>query len=464
LSFTGDQMLLPGFSSDYVLLSIMALTEDGVAVIKSFQLNFGSNNMPIRVLDPTGSPKAGVLVEAEATTFPGLQAFCTTDATGQCSIVNLPIVTIGLVAKSDNNSIGVYGLATTTSLVTLQLMSFDDPLAGATFDDSVGTSGWTGGTQSLTKKMKRDTSLVVSSNGKSTPQSAKKSLAIHPFTKQVFIKYKFITIEVPKGYFGSKYNDYYSVTIRANTGTVVTVTNSMNALGLGAFDSTGATDWFTMSMSVPAGTTSVEYNIAVSNVGDSIYDSQVKVASIGEVECLQCGDCAACPTDPMCQNTCINPPPKSCDWYTSCAEAQLACGQTGYPLNYGTKNCGKFQNNLKSFTAAGQNFIWGTMSCLQKAMVPVLQPCTASCSSFSDAALNSQPSCYVQNGFCDLTCGDMLSVMQTVGKDLIDPNSLTQIAQTSVDCIPKVLTVLDSCAGSASAAAVNVVKQYLKSF
>jgi hypothetical protein len=70
----------------------------------------------------------------------------------------------------------------------------------------------------------------------------------------------------------------------------------------------------------------------------------------------------------------------------------------------------------------------------------------------------------VQNGFCDLTCGDMLSVMQTVGKDLIDPNSLTQIAQTSVDCIPKVLTVLDSCAGSASAAAVNVVKQYLKSF
>lgn len=34
----------------------------------------------------------------------------------------------------------------------------------------------------------------------------------------------------------TKFNDYYSVTMRSDTGAFVTVSNSMNAMGLGEFN------------------------------------------------------------------------------------------------------------------------------------------------------------------------------------------------------------------------------------
>lgn len=245
----------------------------------------------------------------------------------------------------------------------------------------------------------------------------------------------------------TQFNDYYSVTIRSDTGAYVSVTNSMNALGLGAFDGNGATDWFTLRLSVPANTKSVAYDIGVSNVADSLYDSSVVVDKVGDLQCDKCGDCASCPSDPMCQASCINPPLKSCDFYRNCAEGQLACGAGGYPLAFGEKNCNRFTNNLNYFSAAGQDWIFGTMHCLQTAMVPVLQPCTATCSSFQAAAFDSHPRCYVDNGFCGLQCPDILAVLITVNTDLVSFQSLRQVAQTAGLCIDNLLQTLSGCSG-----------------
>lgn len=58
-------------------------------------------------------------------------------------------------------------------------------------------------------------------------QTASSTFKTSPFTKVVFIRFKFITSEVPGGYFGSRFNDYFIVTIRSDVGGIKTRTESM---------------------------------------------------------------------------------------------------------------------------------------------------------------------------------------------------------------------------------------------
>lgn len=229
----------------------------------------------------------------------------------------------------------------------------------------------------------------------------------------------------------------------------------MNALGLGAFDSSGATDWFTQTLSVPGTTKDVSYDVGVSNVVDNLYDSSVIVDKVGDLQCENCGNCATCPADPMCQPTCTNPPPQTCGFYRNCAEGQLGCGDGGYPLHYGERNCNRFTNNLGLFSAQGKAWIFATMHCLQVAMVPVLQPCTATCDSFQSAAFASHASCYVNSGFCSLGCMDLLAIFLTVGDDLVTSESISQIKQTIGLC-SSTITTLSGCTGDLLAAGIGL--------
>jgi hypothetical protein len=243
----------------------------------------------------------------------------------------------------------------------------------------------------------------------------------------------------------TQFNDYFSITIRSDTGVYVTVTNSMNALGLGAFDSTGATTVFTLTLDVPANTKSIMYDIGISNVADNLYDSSLVVEKVGENKCDQCDSCEACPERPACQESCKNPPPRSCAFYADCAEKEFKCGASGYPILYGQKNCLAFDRNRNFFTPQGQNFIWGTMSCLQQFLSPLIQSCGETCLSISDKAFESHPKCYTENGFCSLGCGDILVLLAVVRKDLFE--SRKQIVETGVICLTKALDTLKGCAG-----------------
>lgn len=201
MNATADGITFSGFTDDYVLLSIIALDTSGTPILKSYQLHFGNINMPILVLGPDGQPASNILVLGNATIYPGISQTCITDSTGKCILENLTSTTIGLVARAADNSIAVNGLAAGSSQVTLKLMPFILPQPGASFDISNGTSGWTGGTVT-SLNVKRDTVLVVSTNGQFDLQTAHNSFPVHPFTKQAYIKYKFVTEEVPGGYFG----------------------------------------------------------------------------------------------------------------------------------------------------------------------------------------------------------------------------------------------------------------------
>jgi hypothetical protein len=161
--------------------------------------------MPVLVLDPTGNPALNVLVSSTATGYSGVTQSCTTDSTGSCTLLNLAATTIGLFALISDTSFAADGLAATSSQVTLRLISLHQPENGACFNVYNGTKAWTGGTvvdQAFKRKFKRDTTLVVSTGGQFDLQTASSAFNVYPFTTTVFVKYKFVTEEVPGGYFG----------------------------------------------------------------------------------------------------------------------------------------------------------------------------------------------------------------------------------------------------------------------
>lgn len=241
---TADGITLPGFSDDYVFLTVAALNVDGEPIFQSFSLLFGSINMPVLVLGEDGLPAANIQVEANATIYPGVGQVGKTDASGRYTVTNLPGTTIGLIAKGNANEIGVNGVAASTSPVTLRLTPFSSPNDFSNLDFSNGTAGWSGGKIiSHTEKRAVDNDLVLSTNGQFNLQTTSSNWKTYPFSKTAYIRYRFITAEVPGGYFGTQYNDYFSVTIRVDNGAYATVSHSMNELGIGAFDAAGATQW-----------------------------------------------------------------------------------------------------------------------------------------------------------------------------------------------------------------------------
>jgi hypothetical protein len=434
---------LPGFGDGYVNIVIAAMDTSGNAIIQSFQLVFGDISMPVVVLDQNNLPVSGVLVFANATIYPGVSQVGTTDANGLVTFTNLPPTTIGLTARTADNQIGVNGIAATVQSVTLKLLPFGPASSTTDFNVSNGTTGWTGGTNEQLAVSKRDTVLSVSTNGQYTIQMASANPKVYPFTKTVYIKYKFQTNEIPGGFFGTQYNDYYIITIRSDTGGYASVSHSMNELGLGAFDAGGNTDWYTLFLPASTNTKWVEFDVGVSNVVDNLYDSQIIVAALGDLTCQTCGDCSLCPGDPMCQPKCIDPPMQSCDFYTSCSEATLQCGPSGYPIKYGAKNCLKFQANLGLFSPAGQAFIWGTMHCLQVSLVGSTT-CDSTCDSLYTAAFASHPGCYIGNGFCTLGAWDWFHVVETVGWDFFQGPTFIQAFQTAGGCVAQLLGTLET--------------------
>ena len=459
---TTSSILIPGFEEDYVLLSIFALDINGNAFFESWQLLFGSVDMPVLVLGVDGNPASGVTVQANATTYVSVGQSGTTDSSGMVTFTNLIETTIGLVARDAQNQIGVDGIAATPLLVTMHLIPYNTPSNITNFGFANGTQGWSGGTLvSVVDKRDNGIGLDVSTNSQYDLQTVSATFKTFPFTETAYIRYMFQTDEVPGGYFGTQFNDYFVIIIRDDIGDYTTYENSMNGLGIGAFDSDGATQWYTLTLDV-VNAKSVQFDVGVSNVVDNLYQSQVIIDKVGDLTCDGCGDCSTCPGDPMCQDVCQNPPSQSCAFYRNCVEATDHCGPGGYPLAFGEKNCNKFQNNLLQFSATGQTWIWATALCLQQALVPVAtSACDAStaCSIIQQAAFDSHPACYVNSGFCSLEPSDYIAVITTVGGDLFSLEALKEIALTAAGCVENIISGIESQIQSLAAEVVTGVEQ-----
>lgn len=319
--------LLPGLNH----LVVLAKDIDDYSLSAETYLWAGSNSLVVAIQDADGSPVSSVPVELELADDPGVSK--TVVATGgTATFTNVPPTTIVLMAQGPGNTLGTLSTTGNAGSVILRLNDFQPASSIDNNDFSLGIQGWEvgsapvhlivheeggggapqahtkiGGTrpvqpwdasewrkdgmpedslsaiglqQPMPKGTNMDLMLVTSGVG---AQSISRTFQIAPGAGRIKVRYRFITSEVPGGYFGSQYNDNYSISIRTlNGGASRIVSNSMNSLGLGAFDANGATAWYTVTLPIHgnhakgSGET-VQVDVAVTNVGDGDYNSAVVI-------------------------------------------------------------------------------------------------------------------------------------------------------------------------------------------
>ncbi len=448
---TSNITILDTIASEKVILSFIAFDIYELPIVASFDLYFGSVSMPVHILFPNGSVAAGVSVHANITDAPSVSQSGYTNENGTIIFTNVPRRTISLFARTTNNQIALTGIAPSLLGITLVLIPFGS-------NSSTNTTMVSGQqAQSLNTKSSRDNffrritkrdvelpGFSVNTSGQQL-QMISRTFMTEKNSTSAYVRYKFITEEVPGGYFGSIFNDYFTVTIRSQGGSYESLSQSMNGLGLGAFDNaSGETNWYTLKLKVSAEPELIQVDVGVSNVGDAAYQSAVIVDKIGIEKCDKCNDCDICQSDPMCRDTCLNPPFRSCLFYEDCMESKISCGANGYAIGYGKKYCTKYSNRLSSFTSQGQDWIHETMNCLQKALVTPLQNCDSTCETLRQIAFASHPSCYINAGVCDLSANDWYQIFTTVAKDLFNEDGFIQAIKTTKDCLPTIINRIEN--------------------
>lgn len=299
----------------------------GRPLYKKMTLWSGINAVEVIVVDEKGAPfLKPVDLKVSLSDDPDLSSSGTT-TTGSLIFSNIPSRTIVVEAHNDNNLIGVSGGLATDGKIIVQMLSFKAANTIKNNDFSLGTSGWDVGTAPtaivpheediiptpITEKLAKstlfpaprestnllkkevlnnsleklqaitDNDLQLNTSGEGK-QSLSRTFSVSPGTTSVKVRYRFITSEVPGGYFGSEFNDYFSVSVRSKSkGLVSNESNTMNGLGLGAFNqSTGSTAWRVVSIPTNPEGDEVQVDVSVANVADGALDSSVIIDYVGE--------------------------------------------------------------------------------------------------------------------------------------------------------------------------------------
>ncbi len=447
-STTGIDM--PGLPAGFIMVSAEGYDQAGWPVFGSFPLLFGSAPLTVKVVDAENNPVVGIEVTASATTYNGIRAVATTDAEGNAHFVDIPPVTIGLKAITADGKIGVGSVAGgSETTATVVLAAFQPPVDGSPgFEVEDGTTGWTDSKDApITKRSMNPTSLVkraeshlvVFTNFQLALQTGHKSFHVPENSGSAYIEYLFQTDEIPAGYFGTKYNDYFSITIRTNDGKLTTLTRSMNELGRGAFNISGYTSWFTTQLDLSGTTSAVEYIVAVSNVADALFQSKVFVRKVGV--CDKCASCSACPSLAKCQATCLAPATDSCAFYRACLEQTVPCGAAGYALAAGEVACNKFQNTKAELSTGAVAWFLSAEQCAQKALVPLLS-CETTCDVVELTGWESLKGCYAGLGLCDLDAMDYVRILETLD-DAYHKEALQAAVSSLHGCSKKIIGTIE---------------------
>ncbi|BCL12396.1 hypothetical protein [Micromonospora sagamiensis] len=287
----------------------------------------GVNNLRVDVVDQTGAPVTDeVTVRVSLTDDQDVHTETTT-STGRATFANVPSRTVLVKATASGNRLGTVGLHAGQGSVRVTLLSFGQASSIANNDFSQGAAGWdigsapvsiaphvegipgsagvsaqaapdetraeeppmapakaeeSDGTPDALAIVDNDLTLSTTVEGE---QAISRTFTTEPEVTAIRIRYRFITSEVPGGYFGSQYNDYFRVALRSQQGGGANAeANSMNGLGLGEFHyGSGATGWRDLTLPVDQDGDTIQVDLGVANVGDGAYDSQVVVDFVEEV-------------------------------------------------------------------------------------------------------------------------------------------------------------------------------------
>jgi hypothetical protein len=269
----------------------------------------GSYTLRVNLVNPNGTAftqQANVV--AALTDDPSVTASGLTSS-GTITFTNLPGRTILFKATGVNgNEIGTAGALGWEGVATIKMAGFNAPSTVSNNDFSLGTAGWVIGPGAVTaviphqeeisgfftsapvqSQMKVsaqavvDQDLLVGTSGEGE-RSVARTFTTAAGTTAIKLRYRFITSEVPGGWYGTEFNDYYRVSIRSQQGGgSVSNTNSMNGLGLGAFNGGGETNWYEVTLPVDRAGDTIQAEAAVANVADGAFNSQVVIDFVEEI-------------------------------------------------------------------------------------------------------------------------------------------------------------------------------------
>lgn len=132
------------------------------------------------------------------------------------------------------------------------------------------------------------------------------------------------------------------------------------------------------------------------------------------------------------------PIPRDCTFYRRCLEAAVPCGPSGYALGFGEPYCNKFRENYARFSAAGREWLWPTMDCLQRVLIPIANgEKFMTCPEIRSFAFASHSRCYTQPGqsICDLPFSDWMLLFVMISQELNDPATWQQMLEVLQTCL-----------------------------
>lgn len=282
---------------------VVLLAEDasGRAVAAETTFWAGANTLTVTVQDSDGNPVPNVEVKVALGDDKTVNA-SGTGANGVVTFTNLPDRTVFVDAYGPNNTFVAGSTTGGSGELLLTVRGFDPPSPIDNNDFDQGTDGWNIGNapvviiaheEDFAPDSNNDLQLSTEGEG---PQSISRTFTAE--SDSINVRYRFITSEIPGGYFGTEYNDTFSVSLRsqgANGNS--SESNSMNGLGEGAFDARGATEWRTLTLDNAAGDT-VQVDLTVANVADDLYDSQLVVDFVEETPlAVKADKTTACPNE-----------------------------------------------------------------------------------------------------------------------------------------------------------------------
>ena len=332
-------------------VSFFGYDAQGRIVHKAATLWAGNLTLSVSIIDENNQPASGALVTARLGDDKEVKATATS-VNGSVSFGNLPNRTIILEASASGNRIASVATTGGAGFEQLKLKGFNTPSQIDNNDFSLGTDGWEIGeapvfiiphdegtfvpldpisplevmstpqvtawssdamlraglfydyaaTQGapVAQPMEaesdplpgQDQDLVLNTSGEG-PESISRTFQVEEGVQEVKVRYKFVTSEVPGGYFGTQYNDYFNVSIRSqNGGGSATESQTMNNLGLSAFDANGATDWREFTLPVNGTGDTIQVDLTVANVADGLFDSALVVDFVAKPK-VKIGDLVA---------------------------------------------------------------------------------------------------------------------------------------------------------------------------
>jgi hypothetical protein len=287
----------------------------GLALQARYVLWAGSNSLNVQVVNAAGAPVDGASVTVKLGDDPNVSASAVSMG-GRVTFSHLPSRTVVVEGRTTQNALAVLPIMGNVGQAQLRLLGFQPASAISNNDFTQGLVGWNVGQapvsliphtenpqqkglvpeirfekaprvpekrtevldgSSNSQAVSGDLDLQLSTSGQGT-QSISRTFVVNPGTRQISVRYRFVTSEVPGGYFGTQYNDFYNISIRSQRGGgAVSDGSSMNALGLVAFDAFGATAWREVSLPVTESGDTVQVDAAVANVSDGALDSMIVI-------------------------------------------------------------------------------------------------------------------------------------------------------------------------------------------